>query len=309
MRAILVSDVHLQARAPVARSPEPDWFEAMARPLREIQDLACEHQVPVLYAGDIFDRWNSSPEVINFALEHLPPGYAVPGQHDLPNHSYDEIERSAYWTLVQAGHLTNLPPGESIGISGPWMSSTVFVRGFPWGYSPEPETEISVKQIIRMALVHRFIYTKETGYPGAPTDGRVSAFRKNLAGYDVAVFGDNHKGFIKCPRGGPVIVNCGGLMRRKVDERDYRPQVVLLYGDGSVGQYHLDTTQDEFIELTAAEEAVEKLLDMTEFVASLRGLGANDALDFLAAVKRFLNDNDIPNRVRDIILEASGGGV
>lgn len=301
VRAIFVADLHLQAKAPLARSTEPDWFEAVARPLAEISGLALRYKAPVLYAGDIFDRWNAAPEVINFALAHLPPGYAVPGQHDLPNHNYDEIKRSAYWTLVEAGKLVNLPPNHPFEIYE-WGGLTVY--GYPWGYEQIP-LDGGDGDGLHVAIAHKFVYTKDTGYPGAPTDGQISACRQNLAGYDVAVFGDNHKGFTYRVKGGSLVFNCGGMMRRKIDERDYKPSIGLLHSDGTVTRHYLDTTQDKFVESTEAEELVEKLLDMTEFVAELRGLGTDDALDFGTAIRRFLDSNRVSGRTRDLVLEAS----
>ena len=300
VRAILVSDIHLQARAPVARSTEPDWFAAMLRPLEEIGALAERHDAPVLYAGDIFDRWNSSPEVINFAIKHLPRGHAVPGQHDLPNHNYDDIKRSAYWTLVEAGRLVNLEPGVGTNVAG------VCVYGWPWGFGIGPPTEPPEPGRLRVAVCHAFIYTPATGYPGAPPASRITAFKERLAGYDVAAFGDNHKGFIKTIRDGPTVINCGGLMCRKVDEVSYEPGVGLLLADGTVERHLLDCSEDMFIDITEAAELVERALDMTEFVSGLRGLGASDALDFVEALKRFLDGNNITDRIRSIVLEASG---
>lgn len=298
--AILVSDLHLQARPPVARSTEPDWFKAMARPLNEIANLAEEHGAVVLYAGDIFDRWNAPPEVINFALRWLPQGFAIPGQHDLPNHSYEDIKKSAYWTLVAAGKLENIQPDRPVSFPDGFNRS-LRVYGYPWGFDPRP-TYKSEPDEIQVALVHKFIWTADTGYEGAPPSATVAAYRGTLTGYDAVAFGDNHKGFITQRKGGPVICNCGGMMRRKTDERSYRPGCGLLMSDGSVQRHYFDTTQDSFIELTAAAETVDRLLDMSAFVEGLEALGANDALDFEASTKRFLEGNEIPERVREIIL-------
>jgi len=302
VRAILVADIHLQARAPVCRAGEPDWFAAMAKPLEELYQLTETHDVPVIYAGDIFDRWCVGPEVINFALEHLPRGYAVPGQHDLPNHNYNEIERSAYWTLVEANHIGNLKPGEEVVLPG-----NIVATGWPWGFTPEPLPKERRSTVPNIAVVHSLIWTKGTGYPGAPAAGRVGAYNKALAGYDVAVFGDNHKGFITETKGGVTVCNCGGFMRRKSDECDYRPGVGLLHGDGTVVRHYLDTTGEHFAATTAAEKVVEDVLDMGAFVEGLRGLGAQDALDFVAALRRFIADNKTPQRVTEIILEACEG--
>jgi len=269
----------------------------MARPLNEIRELKTRcNDAPILYAGDIFNQWNASPEIINFAIEHLPRGYAIPGQHDLPNHNYDEIERSAYQTLVKAGVLWNMIPG----LEG--VSAGLFITGFPWGF-PMTSTKPS-KEALKIAIAHQFVWCTNTGYPGAPKENLAGNLCKNITGYDAIVFGDNHKGFdalVNKMR----ICNCGTLMRRKTDERDYKPGVGLLHADGKVTRHYLDTSQDKFIQATEAEEAVEKILDMTAFVSGLRDLEANDALDFVVAVKRFLKDNKVAGRVAEIILEAT----
>ncbi|GAG04154.1 unnamed protein product, partial [marine sediment metagenome] len=148
--ALLCSDLHLSHVPPAARSAESDWYAAMKRPLDEIRELARLHgkadglkQVKILCAGDVFDssgadrrRWNSPPELINFAIDALPEGmYCIPGQHDLPNHNYGEIKRSAYWTLAKAGKLHNLPPGKSMLLR---LDGSATVTAFPWGYEIEP---------------------------------------------------------------------------------------------------------------------------------------------------------------------------
>lgn len=299
VRAILASDIHLQAKAPVARSTEPDWFEAMARPLREIEDLKDRYKCPVLYAGDIFDRWNAAPEVINFALQNLPQGYAIPGQHDLPNHNYDDIKRSAYWTLVESGKIEDIPPSAHPTL----IRDGLYAYGFPWGFKPVPKQRET--DGLCVALVHQFIWTtKATGYTGATQESRIGASMASLAGYDAVAFGDNHKGFITRPTAsGPAVCNCGGMMRRKTDERDAQPGVGLLWSDGTVTRHYFDTTADRFIQLTAETEAVEKLLDMTDFVIGLRELSGDDALDFETALRQFLDTNKTAKRVRDIILD------
>ena len=255
--------------------------------------------VPILYAGDIFNQWNASPEVINFALANLPEGWAIPGQHDLPNHNYEEIKRSAYWTLVEAGLLTNLEPDKETEIGG-----DILATGFPWGFDLKPPRHPGAA-VTHIAVIHHFIWTnKETGYPGAPEASHVKHPTTKFTGYDVEVYGDNHKGFL-LEGSGTNIFNCGALMRRKTDERNYRPGVGLLHTDGTVTRHYLDTSQDKFIQATEAEEAVEKILDMTAFVSGLRDLETNDALDFVTAVKWFLKDNKVVGRVAEIILEAT----
>jgi len=124
----------------------------------------------------------------------------------------------------------------------------------------------------------------------------------------VAVFGDNHKPFIHL-ESGCCIVNCGGFMRRKVDERCHRPGVVLLYDDATVERYTFSIADETFAEVSEAEAMVDRLLDMDALIKSLKTLGADEALDFRAAVDRFLVDNAVPEPVARIILEACSEGV
>lgn len=50
--AVLVSDIHLSQKPPVARSAEGSWYQAMQRQLAEVKRVA--KGAPVLCAGDVF---------------------------------------------------------------------------------------------------------------------------------------------------------------------------------------------------------------------------------------------------------------
>src|SRR4051812_16800052 len=77
VRLITCSDLHLREDTPLARK-EKDWYGVMARYLGQLGAVAYKFRSPIVYAGDIFHRWNSSAELINFAITHLPMGYAIP---------------------------------------------------------------------------------------------------------------------------------------------------------------------------------------------------------------------------------------
>ena len=288
--AILCSDLHLSHTAPVARSLEPSWYDAMARALGELNDLTEDHHAPVICAGDIFDRWNSPPELINFAIKHLPNMYAVPGQHDLPHHRLEDVKRSAYWTLVEAGVVVHL---DKVGDGG----GELMLYPFPWGKEIKPCVREAGSKIIHIAVAHQYVWEGQSKYDGAPKEANLSRFEKQLEGYDVAVFGDNHKGFMASTPNCTVF-NCGTFLRRKADEIGYKPQVGLLYDDGMVKPHYLDTSQDkiESIEKTTANDE----LDITAFMAELNELGG-DVLDFETAIERYVEKNGVTKPIREII--------
>lgn len=299
--ALLCSDIHLCSRPPVARMGEADWFAAMARPLKEIGDLAARCAIPVFCSGDIFDHWKASPELVNFALEHLPEMYAIPGQHDLPYHSLDEIRKSSFWTLVMAGkvipaHRCEVPVCRA-------DIDMIDLRGFAFGEEVVPPAA-RVKKSLCVALTHQYVWIRGKSYQRAPNSSNLAACAKSFKGYDVVVIGDNHKGFLTRTKDGTVVFNCGTLMRRTVDEETYQPHVGLLYQDGTVKRHVLDTSKDVMGSTDRRTDTEQQ--DFTELISELCDLG-EDVPDFRVAVNQALSSTDARPGVRRAVQEALDG--
>ena len=104
--AIAISDLHLTLNTPSCRA-EKDWLEVMSGYFQQVKDyhqqvegIPYGNVVPIICAGDVFDRPNPPIELVNWAIRTLPTMYSVPGQHDLVHHNLSDIKKSAYWTLV-----------------------------------------------------------------------------------------------------------------------------------------------------------------------------------------------------------------
>lgn len=293
---IVCSDLHLSLRPPLARTSEPDWLEAMARPLRQLIKLKEEFHVPILCAGDIFDHWWSMPQLVNWLIAKVPYRplfYAIPGQHDLPYHSTEEIQRSSYWTLVTAGVIEH--------VVSPYQLGPLLVTGFPFGM--EAHTCHREKGMIHVALIHRYVWMGDHSYPGAPPEQNVKQVMKEYSGFDVLAVGDNHRGFTITSKG-TTVFNCGTFMRRKSDEIHYHPQVGLIRQDGYVEPCVLDTSED-VIETTSGSEQG----DVRSFSEVDRLLGELGALrgavpDFVEVVGRVLDKKKVSKAVRTIVMEA-----
>jgi hypothetical protein len=292
--AILISDIHLSMLPPVARSVEPDWFDAMKRPLSEIVDLSIKYDCPVVCAGDIFHKWNSPAELINFALEHLPRLYAVPGQHDLSHHRYETIKKTSYWTLVEAGKIINLPHNEPVD-----LKNGLVLWGFPWGSELFPKKP-TLEDKIHLAVVHKYVWTNGHGYVGASKDNLSKNLKELLHGYDFLHFGDNHSGFLK-----HKLFNAGALLRRRSDERDYRPHVGLLRRSGIVLHY-LDTSDDCIMDMALEIRGDGVTGRGEEFLQKLNQL-ADKVVDFEETLKRVIDEEQTRREVCDLIWEAVTG--
>ncbi len=302
--AILTADWHLSEKAPIARSAEPDWPAAQARPLKQITDLATQHNCPVLMAGDLFDRHSPGPALINWTIDHMPPNvYAVPGNHDLPLHSWKALKKSAFWTLVKARKLTLLRPGKPVEVGE--GAAALRLWGFPTGFEVKPPPVHSLT--IDVAVIHAYCWIPSKGHPGASDNHRAKAWRKQLDGYSLAVFGDNHKGPFQLGSRlkdlGPVVYNCGGLQRRKSDEYDHKPAVGLLYDNGTVEYKYLDCSEDKFSDAREVVAGLERAEDVDALLASLNELG-DVGIDFPAAVRSALDNAALPKEVAEMCLRS-----
>lgn len=266
--------------------------------------FACFHgQASIVCSGDVFDRWNAPPEIINLALESLPVCYAVPGQHDLPLHSYRDRKKSAYWTLVEAGKIKDLVPfadgGPRLGYVCPY---NVNLHGFPWGFDLCEAPEDKDLNPMHVAVVHRYCWKDGHTHPGAKPEDHVNAHRGSLEGFQVALFGDNHRGFASVAKPGhPHVINGGTFLKRKSDERDYKPFLGLVYADGTIGQHFLDTSKDEWSEVFQSSTSPENRLEAEQFLEELGALN-DQSFDFKEAVVH--GSKRMKPEVRAIILQA-----
>jgi len=294
--AVLCSDLHLSHAAPLNRTNEPSWYAAQFKYVFELRRLAVVNSCPVVCAGDVFDTWRSPPELINWAHDQLPTMYAVPGQHDLPYHSLFDIKSSAYWTLVQTGRIINLEH------KVPNTDNNVTMHGFPWGTEIHPCPVKKKNRMVQLAVIHAYCWTKGCNYPGATEECRVTKWREELSTYDAVIFGDNHKGFLSTKQK-PHILNCGTFMRRKADERLYKPKIGLLHANGDISVVDNSPDGEVFLDTPdVLEPDPKRILQLTE---QLHELYRDGIINFLEALDHFTEDKQTRKEVRNLILKSA----
>ena len=300
--AIVVSDLHLSEKPPVFRSTALDWMGVQEGYMGVLRYLQIQHGgVPILIAGDVFDKWNSSPLLIGKAIGWLQRMnvYSIPGNHDLPGHSYQQLPRSAYWCLHEAGVIKNLEPG------GTHEIGQMLVHPFPPGFEVTPPNKGN-DLCLHVALIHDYIWTERTGYEGAAESKRLAGWSQKLRGYNVALFGDNHKSVLATTKYGTEVFNAGTFMRRKSDEKELRVCVGLLHSDGQIERYYLDTSADKFLDPGEEIKGLESLnVDMSYFVQELESLHA-EKMDYVKAVLRYMQKFKTPSEIRTLVCRALG---
>lgn len=299
---LAVGDLHFSEKAPVARSVETDWLSVQEGYVKQLRAAQEEFKVPILIPGDIFHKWNSSPLLINYVIRWFQGMdiYAIPGNHDMPHHNYLQLEKSAYWTLVEAGVIKHLMPGAAQMIGG------MDVSAFPHSFEVK-STGRKTGIVASVALIHAFIWTKATAYPGADINSNWSAWTKKLGDYDIAIFGDNHKGFLTTRQNDLAIANCGTFIRRNTDEREYQPYIVKIMSDWTVNRIMLNTEHDQFADLDEIESGLGAALQdkLDDFSASLADLHS-EQVSYAKKVQLYLEQVQAPDVVRDYMLRAVG---
>lgn len=296
--AVGFSDLHLTLHTPQCRQ-EQDWLAVQANYLSQIKALAGDTR-PVLFAGDLFDRWNPAAELIRFAIDELPTGmYCVPGQHDLPNHAMELMHKSGYGVLKACGKI------EDISGRGVFLPD-FFLEGCGWGQVSNGISDKARPSELCVLVSHRYIWDKrENSFEGMKEDTQLHAFKKELWPFNAAIFGDNHKGFLASVNNFCSVLNSGTFIRRKSDEVNYVPRVGLLQLNGEWRVHALDTSGDKF--KPESEQRPEMPFNMRDFKNALETIG-KVGFNFREAVENHLRSTDIDKQTKAAVLEALQDG-
>lgn len=277
-------------RETAPRCRTDNFREAMIGKLALLRRLQERYDCPVFVAGDIFDSWKCSHWLTRLACSMLPKKlYVVPGQHEMPGHRLDNLERSPLGVLEAAGVLRILSPQvQTIG--------ELKVVGAAFGH----EDEVCEQQG-DILILHKMVWHKEPPFPGAPASGEAGTVLNKFRGFNLIVTGDNHKSFV-VRKGGRVLVNCGSMMRLKVDQIEYQPVLWLWTKKrNELKQVPIHIDQHAVTESEQAAQQTEHQFE--KFLCEVRGV-RNVPASFVENMKQFLSTHPQPSTIRDLIWEA-----
>lgn len=271
--------------------------------LREVAQFLSNMQgivFPILCAGDIFDKWNPPTELVNFAIEKLKHDrfqiYAVPGQHDMCNHSHDEMGKTGYSLLRWAGAIRCVDHERMCWLEND-KSDWISVAGYGW----QTASLRGRVETCGIALLHRYVWNDKNKFYGAEksnADGKTSRVAKEFQD-NLIICGDNHKGFYD-PK--YRVFNCGGFYRRNSDQVDYTPQIGIVYSDYTVRPYQMDTSKDKWLSRHELIEVAETDANLKDFLKDLkRGLSV-ESTSFKHIVESYCRNHGICPSVQSILM-------
>jgi len=278
---ILCSDMHLREDTPscfIGDFQKEQWDS-----LDFISVLQQKYNIPVIHAGDFTHHWKSSPWLLSKIIEHLPKKFfSCIGQHDIPQHSLELIDKSGIYTLHKADILT-------------------ITNGCHWGQNPNDiEYCIPDSDFDKVLVWHHTTYLQKP-FPGA-TGGMAEGILRKYPQFDLIVTGDIHQSFT-IEYQGRRLVNPGNLTRQSADQIDFKPCVWLWFSeDNSVQQVFLPIQANAITRehIDIKEQRNERI---DAFVEELQSDWESN-MSFEDNLKRFQETNDIEPDVMYLIFNA-----
>ncbi|WP_408955922.1 exonuclease SbcCD subunit D [Natroniella sp. ANB-PHB2] len=257
MKLLVMTDTHIRGTTPGRRMD--NFKETLLKKLKEVRQIAVDEQVDfILHGGDLFDRPDTAPSVVNEFIKVLcsypVPIYLVAGNHDLFGHNPETLQRTMLGVLVASG-VVNLVSEEPIFLSRNGIDLQLTGKSFDYEVDCKDTTAYSVKKAkdvdYALHLVHGMLLKKpffEHGYT-LVEDVETEA--------DLIVAGHYHLGFGKLEFNETKFLNPGALVRVSADlkEINRQPQIALV-----------DFTKEVDIQLRRLETAPkgEEVLDRSE---------------------------------------------
>ena len=277
MRLLLLSDMHLLWENPVCRLD--NLVEEQFNKLRFVLDYASENELPIIQAGDFFDRprsWFLLPKVIDLLKEY--PNVEIStiyGQHDTYMYSEETRENTNLGILEKAGLVK--------------IRSSLDFKGF------------------KVMVVHAPI-SDEPLYMGPDNECIDAAkFLKKNKEFDLILCGDIHRQFCIVDKKDRFIINTGPMLRKTADEYNFKHKpsfCVFNTYRRKVNWVEIPhKSADEVIskEHINRKEEIDLLLD--DFIDSIKNDYKATTVDLTENIKRFIKENEIDCGTINILSE------
>ncbi|WP_018247567.1 metallophosphoesterase [Orenia marismortui] len=283
MKLLVLTDTHIRGTTPSRRLD--DFKETLLNKLREVKEIAIEEDVDyILHGGDLFDRPDTAPSVVNDFIKVLrtypKPIYIVAGNHDLYGHNPETLSRTMLGILITSG-IVNLVPEEPIFLKDDnGLVLQLSGRNFDYSIDEKNTTAYTVKKDDKanyaLHLIHGMLLEKpffESGYT-LIEDVDTEA--------DITVAGHYHIGFGVKKFKGKYFLNPGSLVRSSADLKEIKrtPQVAIveLKDEVKISLRKLKSAKPgkEILDRSAIEGQKFREKKLSEFIREIK---ANDSFE------------------------------
>lgn len=277
MRAIITADWHIRATMPRCRI-DADWMETQKKALRQILNISDKKKAPIFVVGDIFhSNSDTNFECVNMVqkLADIAGGlHIIAGNHDLPYHSSENIERSAVGILLNSNNVC---------LIAEYMDK---LDEFSFSASNFDEQDNKNAEVV---FKHVLVFPDDKSLPPS-LDALTAADLLNEFPKAKWIFtGDYHHNF-HYKKNGRHVVNPGCLLRQASDMKDYQCGVYFVDTDEEVVEFIPIIDNEQFVDDSYILKESERSERIESFVNKLKDT-KSVSLDFKDNVYRAIKQN------------------
>ena len=281
-KMIITADWHIRATRPRCRI-DSDWMDTQRKALIQVMEISEKKKAPIVVVGDIFhSNSDTNFECINMVqmLAECANGlYILAGNHDLPYHSSENLNKSAIGVLFQSEKIFKI---EELS------------HEFSAGNFDEE----------RLSMPYMFIHTLTIPSKDKPDYIDCETPESLLKKYPTAKWiftGDYHKNF-HYEKEGRHVINSGCLLRQASDFKDYQCGVYFVDTDENIVEFIPIIDKEDLIDDSYIMQENERNERIESFVDKLKKT-ENVSLDFIENAQKEMKRNHFESDLADVVNE------
>lgn len=290
MKMIISADWHLRATRPRCRI-DNDWIETQAKALRQLSKISDEKNAPIFVVGDLFhSNSDTSFECINMVqkLADISGGlYILAGNHDLPYHSSENLDKSAIGILMKSENVFEI---EDYFIKCCFVSDYFSASNFD--EKDNEDAEIVFKHVLTIP---------EEDKPDFVDCETPETLLEKFPNAKWVFTGDYHKNF-HYEKKGRHVINSGCLLRQASDFKNYQCGVYFVDTDKNIVEFIPIIDNEELIDDSYIIKENEREKRIDDFVDKLKNTQCV-SFDFVDNVEKAIDENKFDSDLKEVIGE------
>lgn len=293
MKFICTADWHIRATRPRCRI-DNDWQETQRMVLAKVMKVAIDKKSPVLVVGDIFhlnsDTSFECIQLVQQMADKLGGLYILAGNHDLPYHSSENLDKSAIGVLLNSNNVHLIKD---------YLTKWNLEQEYPYiisaGNFDEEDDE-------RAEIVFKHVLTiPSEDKPDFVDCETPESLLEKFPNAKWIFTGDYHHNF-HYEKNGRHVVNSGCLLRQASDMKNYQCGVYFVDTDENIVEFipiidNEDLIDDSYI--LQENERNERIESFVDKLKKTKGV----SLDFIDNVQNEMKHNKFETELVQVVDE------
>lgn len=293
MRVIITADWHIRATRPRCRV-DNDWIETQRMALAKVMEVAIDKASSVLVVGDLFHSNSDTSfeciQLVQQMADKLGGLYILAGNHDLPYHSSENLDKSAIGVLLNSNNVHLIKD---------FFEKLYYETNNGVNYSAKNFDEEDY-EFAEIVFKHVLTIPSEDKPDFVDCETPESLLEK-FPNAKWIFTGDYHRNF-HYEKKGRHVVNSGCLLRQASDMKDYQCGVYFVDTDENIVEFIPIIDNEELIDDSYITKENERETRINDFVDKLKNT-EYVSFDFLDNVEKQIQENKFESDLIDTINE------